>query len=52
MFSGYGSEAYSSGVGIDSRYISLKSLFVKAYEITFIATITSSANIEEEVTSM
>jgi hypothetical protein len=46
MFSGYGANLYSSGVGIDSRYMSRKSRFVKAYEATFKATITT-INTEE-----
>jgi len=41
MFSGYGAEAYCSGIGMFSRYISLKSLLVKTNDATFNATITN-----------
>jgi hypothetical protein len=42
-FSGYGADKYSVGVGMFSRYISLRSRLVRAYEATFNATITISA---------
>jgi hypothetical protein len=48
ILSGYGADEYSLGVGTDSRYISLKSRFVSAYEATFNATITLSAQPEED----
>lgn len=46
MFSGYGADLYTSGVGIDSRYMSRKSRFVKAKEATFSATITTINSIQ------